>query len=56
METKTYTEKDLAGMTPEEVTNVFTKMVKIEGQGVVRDKDGNIKYDDPSKAGSYGEK
>lgn len=61
METVTYTLEDLQAMTPEELVAVMAKIkaaghnVEYNGTAVVRDSDGNIKYDDPSKAGTFGE-
>ena len=60
--TVTYTLEDLQAMTPEELAALNARIkaagdqVKYMGTAVVRDKDGNVKYDDPSKAGTFGEK
>lgn len=54
-ETRTYGTEELAAMTPNEFNNVLMKATKIEGKVLVRDKDGNPKYEDPSLAGTYGE-
>ncbi len=53
--TKTYGPAELAAMTAEEFNDALLKAIKIEGKVLVRDKDGNPKYDDPSLAGTYGE-
>jgi len=55
METKKISAKEFNEMPADEQASVLMKMVKIEGVGVVRDEDGNIKYDDPSQAGTFGE-
>lgn len=46
---------EIDAMTPEEFNQALMKAVKIEGTVVVRDKDGNIKYDNPELAGTYHE-
>ena len=51
----TYTKEDVDAMTPAEFNNVFVGKVRIEGKGVVRGADGNIKYDDDAVPGNYGE-
>jgi hypothetical protein len=55
METKTYELEDLAKMTPEQVNKALLEAVEIKAKAVVRDSEGNIKYSDPSLAGTYGE-
>lgn len=55
MDTVQYTKEDLEAMPPAQARSLIMKAVKIEGTFVVRDKDGNIKYDDPSLKGTYGE-
>ena len=50
-----YTKEQLEKMSPAQMNNVFLRATKIQGTGVVRDKDGNIKYDNPESAGNYGE-
>jgi len=52
---KTYTKAELDAMPKDQVINLMLKAVKISGTLVVRDKDGNIKYDKPELAGTYGE-
>jgi hypothetical protein len=51
----TYTQEELDAMPPEQVNNIMLHAFKIEGKAVVRDKDGNIKYDDETLKGTYGE-
>lgn len=50
---------DLKNMSPQEVGAVLnaarTGRVKVTGAAVVRSKSGNVKYDNPSLAGSYHE-
>ena len=53
MKTRTYNLEELQAMTPEERSTVFMTMVKMSGTAIVRDKDGNIKYDDPAQKGTY---
>ncbi len=50
------TGEELQKMTPAERNEVFLKMVKIEGTGVVKRADGTIKYDNVTLKGTYGEK
>ena len=52
---KTYTLDDLRDMPEDQAASLLMKAVKISGTIVVRDKDGNIKYDQPELAGTYGE-
>ena len=56
MKEKTFNLEELQALTPEERKTVFAGKVKIKGKGIVRDKDGNPKYDRPELAGTYGEK
>jgi len=51
----TLTRSDLEKLTNDDVIALIMRAYKIRATAVVRDKDGNIKYDDPSKAGSFGE-
>lgn len=50
---------DLPNMSPQEQSGVINAVrmgkVKITGSAVVRGSDGNAKYTDKSKAGTYGE-
>ncbi len=55
METITYTQEDLKELSPEEFNNALMDAVEIRGTVLVRDKDGNPKYDNPELAGTYGE-
>lgn len=56
-EQKTYTLEDLRAMPADEVAKLFaTPGAQYIGTAVVRDKHGNAKYDDPAKAGQYGDK
>lgn len=55
-ETREIGAEELKRMTPAEFNNVLIRATKITGKVLVRDKDGNPKYDDPSLAGTYGEK
>jgi len=57
---KTFTKKQLEGMDINDLVALVGEaqargVTKFMGKMIVRDKDGNIKYDDPSKAGQYGE-
>ena len=56
---KTISGKDIPNMSPREQAGLATMArmgrVKITGTAVVRKADGNAKYSDPKKAGSYGE-
>lgn len=51
----TYTQEDLEKMSQEERDTVFMCKVKLEGKGVVRGADGEIKYDADAVPGEYGE-
>ena len=51
----TLTRDDLAKMSQGQLTRLLMASSKIRATAVVIDKDGNIKYDDPSKAGTFGE-
>jgi hypothetical protein len=51
----TLTKRELDQMSPDELTNLLLKAHKVEATMVVRDKNGNIKYDRPELAGTYGE-
>lgn len=50
---------DLPNMSPQERAGVvnLVKMgrAKVSGTAVVRDRDGNVKYDNPALAGRYNE-
>lgn len=52
---KTYSKEDLEAMPPDQARNLLMKAIEITGTFVVRDKGGNIKYDKPELAGTYGE-
>ena len=56
---KTIDGKDIASMSPSERAALgnlaIMGRVEVKGSAVVRGKDGNAKYDDPSKAGTYNE-
>lgn len=54
-EERTFTKEELDAMPAEAANNIMMLATKIEGTVVVRDKDGNIKYDNPALAGTYGE-
>ncbi len=54
-EERKITSEELLKMTPEQQNEVFIKMTKIEGTGVVRRADGTIKYDNVKLKGTYGE-
>lgn len=51
----TLTKAELDAMSPEARNNMFLHAFKIKGTAVVKRADGSIKYDDPSRAGEYGE-
>ena len=51
----TYNQDDIKAMPPEQINEVFAGKVKIEGTGVVRGADGQIKYDADATPGEYGE-
>lgn len=53
--TREITLAELQTMSEEERNEAFMKAIKIEGTALVRDKDGNPKYDHPERAGQYGE-
>lgn len=53
--TITLTKRQLDAMSREELATLILRAQKVEATAVVRRKDGSIKYDDPSKAGTYGE-
>lgn len=57
--TETFSREQLLAMPADKLAALLEKAqrpdVKFTGQAVVRKADGSIKYDDPSKAGSYGE-
>lgn len=53
--TRTLTAAEILAMTPEEFNNVIAEAVEVRGTAVVRSADGKIKYDDPSRAGEFGE-
>ncbi len=55
METRTYTKEELDAMPEGALLELLLKATEITGTVLVRDKDGNPKYDDPSLAGTYGE-
>ena len=50
----TIDQNDFRSMTSAEISNAFRAAIIKKGTAVVRDKDGNVKYDDPSRAGTYG--
>jgi len=54
-EEKTYNLDDLKAMPSGQAVALLIKSIEISGTIVVRDKNGNIKYDDPTLAGTYGE-
>ena len=52
----TYTKDDLSKMSLEEINKILEQQnVRFLGTGIVRDKHGNPKYDQPSLKGTYGE-
>lgn len=51
----TYTQKELEAMPRAQAHSLILKAIKISGTMVVRDINGNIKYDKPELAGTYGE-
>jgi hypothetical protein len=52
----TYTKEELEAMPVAEASALLKVTgAKLKGTGVVRDKDGNIKYDDDARKGEYGE-
>ena len=53
--TRELSQEEVNAMTPAELNNALMVAVKIEGKVLVRDKDGNPKYDNPERAGEYGE-
>lgn len=55
---KHFTKEQLENMSADDLAELLGNLppdAKIKAKGVVRRADGTIKYDDPSKAGSYGE-
>ena len=54
-EERTYNKEELEAMPLKQVIDLILKAIKISGTMVVRDKGGNIKYDKPELAGTYGE-
>lgn len=57
METKkiTLTRKEIEAMAPGELSKLLIAAHKVEATAVVRDNNGDVKYDCPELAGSYGE-
>ncbi len=55
MDTITYKAEELKKMSSEDFNNALMDAVQIRGTVLVRDKDGNPKYDNPELAGTYGE-
>ncbi len=53
--TVTLTRAEVERMGPEAFQRLILAGGKVRAKGVVRRADGSIKYDDPSKAGQYGE-
>lgn len=51
----TLTKAQMDAMPPDDLTKLLLSAEKIEATAVVRRADGSIKYDDPTKAGTYGE-
>lgn len=51
----TLSPQDIAKMDKDEFAALLLKALKVEATFVVRDKDGNVRYDDPSLAGTYHE-
>jgi len=49
------TKTELDAMTPQALQTLLLKATKIHVTAVVRRRDGSIRYDDPTLAGSYGE-
>jgi hypothetical protein len=49
------TKAEIDAMPPDDLTRLLLTASKIEATAVVRRRDGSVKYDDPSKAGQYGE-
>jgi len=47
---------DFKNMSPGEANAAIAKAVRISGTAVVRGKDGNARYDEPKRAGQYGER
>jgi len=56
---KTISGSDIASMSPSERSGLgnaaLMGLLQVSGTAVVRDKNGNAKYDDPSRAGKYNE-
>lgn len=59
MVSKTYSREELENMEAEELQKLVSHALRaggtITGHGVVRTKEGRIKYDDPTLKGSYHE-
>lgn len=55
MKTITYNQEDLKEMSAEKFNNALLDAIEVKGTVLVRDKDGNPKYDNPELAGTYGE-
>lgn len=51
----TLTKAQLDAMSRDELTTLLLRAHRVEATFVVRDVHGNIKYDDPTKAGTYHE-
>ncbi len=47
--------EELASMAADPANKALMSKVKISGKVLVRDKDGNPKYDNSERAGNYGE-
>ena len=53
--TVTFTANELAAIPPGQLENLLAIASRVEASAVVRDADGNVRYDDPSLAGQFGE-
>ena len=51
----TLTKAELDAMTPEARNNMFIHAFKVKGTAVVKDAEGNVRYDDEKLKGTYGE-
>lgn len=51
----TFTVEQIKAMDPDELQSLLSRAVKFEGVGVVRKKDGTIRYGEGAKPGDYGE-
>lgn len=52
---KTISGDDLKNMSPQERNVAIMRAIRVTGTATVRDKNGNVRYDEPKRAGQYHE-